>query len=74
MTALSITIPEVIGTPRSRRGKLGIAHLRGDQEAINLAERDLRCANVAKAIAQAVEAAPPFTAEQIAALRSLLAD
>lgn len=74
MTDLATTIPEVIGTPHSRRGKLGIAHLRRDQEAIELAERDLRAANIAKAIAKAVDAAPPFTAEQTAALRSLLGE
>ena len=54
------------------RGHVGIAVLRGDVEAERIARQNLSEAKVAKAIQDAIDAAPPLTPEARERLASLL--
>jgi hypothetical protein len=59
-------------SPRHYRAKLANARRRGDHAAAERAARDLRTANLEKAIRAIVDAAPPLTSEQRTRLAELL--
>jgi hypothetical protein len=57
---------------RLTRSAVGVAHRRGDPEAIKSATRELAAAKLADFIARTVDAAPPLTPEQRDRLALLL--